>query len=140
MSAEVTSTDPTVQAIISGKAPPAARLAAARGLLPLAQADLLEALVHLSADGDAEVAQAAQATLAAQPPNDLLSVANADNAAPAVLGYFASRPDLGHDIHEAVAGTNKTPDEAIALLAGATTDGALLELITLNQQRSNSSR
>src|SRR5260370_1600822 len=130
-----TSTNPVVKAIISGKAPPAARLAAARGLLPLPQADLLEALVHLSADGDAEVAQAAEATLAAQPANDLLSVANADNAAPAVLGYFASRPDLGHDIHEAVAGTNKTPDEAIALLASATTDGSLLELSTLKQER-----
>src|SRR5260370_15959510 len=101
MTIKATSNNPVVMSIVSGNAPPAARLAAARGLLPLPQADLLEALVHLSADGDAEVAQAAQATLAAQPPNDLLSVANADNAAPAVLRYFASRPDLGHDLHEA---------------------------------------
>jgi len=64
-----------------------------------------------------------------------LSVATADNVAPAVLGYFASLPNIGRDIHEAVAGSNKTPDEAIALLAGATSDGSLLELITLNQQR-----
>ena len=135
MSSEVTSTDPTVQAIISGKAPAAARLAAARGLLPLPQGDLLEALVHLSADGDAEVAQAAQATLAAQLPSELLGVATAETVAPAVLGYLASRPDLGHDIHEAVAGADQTPDEAIALLARATSDGPLLELITLNQQR-----
>jgi hypothetical protein len=135
VSTEVTSTDPTVRAIISGTAPPAARLAAARGLLPLAQADLLEALVHLSASGDAELAQAAQATLNSQQPDDLLGVATADNVAPAVLGYFAARPDLGSDIHQAVAGTNQTPDEAIALLARATSDGSLLELITLNQQR-----
>jgi regulator of extracellular matrix RemA (YlzA/DUF370 family) len=135
VSSEITSTDPTVQAIISGKAPPAARLAAARGLLPLAQADLLEALVHLSADGDADIARAAQATLNAQQPNDLLSVATADTVAPAVLGYLASRSDMGHDIHEAVAGTNTTPDEAIALLARATSDGSLLEFITLNEQR-----
>src|SRR5438552_2995060 len=135
MGADITSTNPVVQSIISGKAPPAARLAAARGLLPLPQVDLLEALVHLSADGDAAIAQAAQATLDAQPPHDLLSVATADNAAPAVLGYLASRADLGHDIHEAVAGTDKTPDEAIALLARATSDGSLLELIALNQQR-----
>ncbi|HLR07470.1 MAG TPA: hypothetical protein VK117_16770, partial [Pyrinomonadaceae bacterium] len=95
MSTEVTSTHPVVQSIISGKVPPAARLAAARGLLPLPQADLLEALVHLSTDADAQVAQAAQATLHAQQPNDLLSVATAENVAPAVLGYFCSRPDLG---------------------------------------------
>jgi regulator of extracellular matrix RemA (YlzA/DUF370 family) len=62
-------------------------------------------------------------------------VATADNVAPVVLGYLASRPDLGQDIHQAVAGSNKTPDQAIALLARATSDGSLLELITLNQQR-----
>jgi len=129
------STNPFVQSIISGGAPPAARLAAARGLLPLPQVELLEALVHLSADGDAEVARAAQATLDEQQPNDLLSVATADNVAPAVLGYLASLSNIGHGIHEAVAGSNKTPDEAIALLARATSDGALLELMTLNQQR-----
>ncbi len=135
MTDSITSTHPVVQSIISGKVPPAARLAAARGLLPLPQADLLEVLVHLSTDADSQVAQAAQATLHAQQPNDLLSVATAENVAPAVLGYFCSRPDLGPDIHHAVAGTNKTPDEAIALLARSTSDGSLLELITLNQQR-----
>ena len=35
---------------------------AARGLLPLAQVELLEALVALRADDEQEVAQAAQAT------------------------------------------------------------------------------
>jgi hypothetical protein len=135
MTVSITSTNPVVQSIVSGTAPPAARLAAARGLLPLPQADLLEALVYLRSDGDAAVAGAAQATLEAQQPNDLLSVATADNVAPAVLGYLASVPNLGHDIHEAVAGSDETPDEAIALLARATSDSSLLELITLNQQR-----
>jgi regulator of extracellular matrix RemA (YlzA/DUF370 family) len=135
VSTEVTSTNPVVQSIISGKAPPAARLAAARGLLPLPQADLLEALVHLSADGDAEVARAARTTLEEQQPNDLLSVVTTDNVAPAVLGYLASSAKASREIHEAVATNHNTPDEAIALLARVTTDGALLELVTMNQQR-----
>src|SRR5881409_1235648 len=135
MSAETTSTNPVVQSIISGNAPPSARMAAGRGLLPLPQADLLEVLVHLSADNDPEVARAAQATLESQQPNDLLSVAKSESAAPAVLGYLASRPNANRDIHEAVVGNGNTPDEAIALLARAATDGSLLELITLNQQR-----
>ncbi|HVS82553.1 MAG TPA: hypothetical protein VHE60_12555 [Pyrinomonadaceae bacterium] len=135
MSTEVTSTNPVVQSIISGNAPPAARMAAARGLLPLPQADLLEALVHLSADGEAEVARAAQATLDAQQPNDLLSVVTADDVAPAVLGYLASLANASREIHEAVATNHNTPDEAIALLARVTSDASLLELITLNQQR-----
>jgi hypothetical protein len=132
---EITSDNPVVQSIISGAAPSAARLAAARGLLPLPQADLLEALVHLSTDNDPKVSQAAQSTLGSQQPQDLLSVARADDAAPAVLGYFASLANAGRDLHEAVAGNNNTPDEAIALLARITTDASLLEFIILNQQR-----
>lgn len=135
MATEITSTNPVVKSIISGNAPAAARLAAARGLLPLSQADLLEALVHLNTDNDPDVARAAQATLDTQQPNDLLSVAKAADAAPAVLGYFASLSNAGGDLHEAVAGNNNTPDEAIALLARITADAALLEFITLNQQR-----
>src|SRR5256886_12193608 len=135
MSAQSTSTNPVVQSIISGNAPPSARMAAGRGLLPLPQADLLEVLVHLSADNDPVIARVAQATLESQQPNDLLSVAKSESAAPAVLGYLASRPDANRDIHEAVVGNGNTPDEAIALLARAASDGSLLELLTLNQQR-----
>jgi len=131
----VTSTNPVVQSIISGKAPPAARSAAARGLLPLPQADLLEALVHLTADNDPAIAQAAQETLASQPPSDLLQVASTETTAPAVLGYLASLGSAGNEIHEAIAANANTPDEAIALLARATPNAALIELITLNQQR-----
>src|SRR5205085_2436888 len=43
--------------------------------------------------------------------------------------------NLGREVHEAVTLNGRTPDEAIALLAGITTDGSLLELITVNQQR-----
>ena len=135
MDAGATSTNPVVKSIISGKAPPAARSAAARGLLPLPQADLLEALVHLRLDSDAEVARAAQETLDAQQPVDLLNVARANETAPSVLGYLASLANAGRDTHEAVANNNNTPDEAIALLARITSDPSLLEFMSLNQQR-----
>jgi hypothetical protein len=135
MAAIPTSTNPVVVSIVSGTAPAAARSAAARGLLPLPQADLLEALVHLRGDSDAEVARAAQATLDAQQPDDLLNVARDSETAPAVLGYLASLGSAGHATHEAVANNNNTPDQAIALLAGITTEASLLEFMTLNQQR-----
>jgi hypothetical protein len=135
MGANISSTNPVVKSIISGNAPPAARLAAARGLLPLPQADLIEALIHLTADTDPEVARAAQGTLTAQQPSDLLSVAQGDDASPSVLGYFASLSSASREIHEAVAANINTPDGAIALLAQITSDAALLEFITLNQQR-----
>jgi hypothetical protein len=135
VSTEITSTNPVVKSIISRKAPAAARLAAARGLLPLSQTDLLEALVHLSTDNDPEVAHAAQSTLGTQQSQDLLSVAKSDDAAPAVLGHLASISNGGPDLHEAVAANSNTPDEAIAMLARITADASLLEFITLNQQR-----
>ena len=135
MAEQITSTNQLVISIVSGNAPPAVRSAAARGLLPLPQADLLEALVHLRADDDGEIVQSAQATLEAQLPEDLVSVAKANDTAPAVLGYLASLRDSSRELHEAVATHANTPDEAIASLAQATPHGALLELITLNQQR-----
>jgi hypothetical protein len=135
MSTNVTSTNPIVQAIVSGTAPPQARLAAARGLLPLPQADLLEALVSLRTSDDAEIAGAAETTLEAQEPDVMLSLAREAETPPTVLGYLATRADAGHDIHEAVTLNASTPDEAIASLAGITPDGAILELIAINQQR-----
>lgn len=122
-------------AIISGKAPAGARSAAARGMLPLPQADLLEVLVHLTADNDPAIAKAAQETMADQQPSDLLEVASIENTAPAVLGYLASLDSAAGPIHEAIAANASTPDEAIALLARASTNASLIELITLNQQR-----
>jgi hypothetical protein len=135
MPATPTSINPVVKSIISGNAPPAARSAAARGLLPLPQADLLEALVHLRQDSDPDVARAAQTTLDAQQPQELLTVARANETAPSVLGYLASIENADRETHEAVANNSNTPDEAIALLASLTKDASLLEFMTLNQQR-----
>lgn len=135
MSTEVKSTNEVVQAIIAGSAPAPARMAAARGMLPLPQADLIEALVHLLADSDEKIAQAAQGTLDEQPAEELLTVAKSTDTAPAVLGYFASLSDSSRELHETVAAHGSTPDDAIALLANKTNHGSLLELITLNQQR-----
>jgi len=58
LSSEITSTNPAVHAIINGTAPQAARLAAASGMLPLPQNDLLEVLVALAVSQDAEIADA----------------------------------------------------------------------------------
>lgn len=135
MSANVTSTNPIVQAIVAGTAPQAARMAAARGMLPLAQGDLLEALVALRESDNAEIAAAAATTLGEQDAESLLTVAQTQETAPAVLGFLATRADLGRAVHEAVTLHQNTPDQAIALLAGMTSDGELLELIIVNQQR-----
>ena len=129
-----TSTNPAVQAIVAGTAPHQARLAAASGLLPLPQSDLLELLVALRQSDDAEIATAAQATLDEQDSEDLLTAARSDETSVAVLDYLATLSQKSK-IHEAIILNNKTSDQAIADLASSTSDGALLELIANNQQR-----
>ena len=135
MSANTTSTNPVVQAIVAGTAPLPARLMAARGLLPLAADELLEVLVTLRSDENQEIVRAAAETLVAQPADALLVAASASDTSPAVLSYLATDAAAQKEVHEAVTLNAATPDEAIARLASATSDGSLLELISINQQR-----
>ena len=126
--------NPVVEAIISGKAPRPARLAAASGMLPLAQAELLEILVALRESSETEIAAAATETLSEQDSADLLNAAKDADTSAAVLNYLGGIAAT-REIHEAVILNKNTPDPAIVQLATASTDGSLLELITLNQQR-----
>lgn len=135
MSTEVQSTNPVVQAMLSGTAPIPAQRMAARGMLPLAESELLEVLVALRQSADAEVAEAAAATLASQNAVTLQTVAEASEVSTPVLGYLATRADAGRAVHEAVLLNARTPDAAIMELARVTTEGALLEIISTNQQR-----
>ena len=135
MSANTTSTNPVVQAVVSGAAPPQARMAAARGLLPVPQDVMLELLVALRSDADAEIARAADETLAAQETEALLGVASTPETPPAVLSYLAARPGLARAVQESVALNAATPDEAVAALARITQEGAVLDLVSVNQQR-----
>ena len=129
------SSNPVVQAIISGSAPQPARLAAARGMLPLQQNELLEILVALAGNDDPELASAAKETLKSETPEDLLIAATAGDTAPSVLAYLATQPDYTLKIYEAAILNANTPDNALARLAASTSHGQLLELIAINQQR-----
>jgi hypothetical protein len=130
-----TSTNPAVKAIIEGTAPQPARLAAASGMLPLPQLDLLEVLVALRQADDAELSAAADETLQSQTADDLLAAAKSEETAPAVLDYLAESPLVGRDIQEAVILNTRTSDAAVASLASSSSDSSLLDMIVLNQQR-----
>jgi hypothetical protein len=132
---EITSANPVVRAIIQGTAPRPAQLAAARGILPLPQPDLLEALVNLAGGSDAELASLAETTLSNQDAGGLQHIVESIETAPSILAYFADQENLPAQIHEAIIANHKTPDTAIIKLSRKTSNGELLELITLNQQR-----
>lgn len=134
MSSELFSSNPVVKAVVEGSAPRNAQLAAARGILPLPQNDLLEALVHLSKSTDAELADTAKKTLASQEPAALEGSITSTEVPPTVLAFFAGHEALPKSIHEMVISNPRTPAAAIIDLAANTKNGELLELISLNQQ------
>lgn len=104
-------------------------------MLPLQQSDLLEVLVALATSDDEQISTAAMETLNAETPDNLLVAAKAPDTSPDVLAYLATQAAGTHEIHEATILNNRTPDQAIAKLASTTANGALLELIVVNQQR-----
>ena len=130
-----TSKNPIVQAILDGSAPRQAKLAAASGLLPLAQSDLLEVLVALRESPEPDLADAATETLESQTSDDLLASAKSVDTSIAVLDYVATAPTADRIVHEAIVLNQRTSDQAIATLASATSDSSLLDLIAMNQQR-----
>jgi hypothetical protein len=121
--------------MIEGTAPRNAVLAAASGLLPLPQSDLLEVLVFLRQSGDQEIAAAALETLEAENNDALLVIAKIDTTSPRVLGYLTSRAGAPRELYEAAIQNRSTPDEALADFATSTSESSLLELIALNQER-----
>lgn len=134
MNFEINSANPAVAAIIGGTAPRPARLAAARGILPLPLNDLLEVLVALAQNDDPELAENALSTLASQDSNDLQNSFKSEEAAPQVLNFYAEREDLPEKIYEAILTNQNTPTTAIVKLARLTKSGELLEFISFNQQ------
>lgn len=134
MSSTIASTNPVVKAVVDGTAPRPARLAAARGSLPLPQTDLLEILVTFFEGSDRELQQAASETLRSQQPEALEATIRSADLAPSVLAHFSASPDLPASIHEAILTNIKTPPEAIAKFAEKTGNTTLLDLISYNQQ------
>ncbi|MBN8724117.1 MAG: hypothetical protein J0M03_14360 [Acidobacteria bacterium] len=127
--------NPILNAIKSGNAPKPARLAAARGMLPLSQEDMLQALILLGQDPEEDIRTAAQATLNNFDPAALLPIAQNSNSPVEVLNFLAGWPKATNNITEAIILNKNTADEAIAMIASRSNNASLLEAITINQQR-----
>lgn len=130
----IESDNPVVKAVIEGTAPRPARLAAARGVLPLPLKDLLEILVALASSDDGELAHHARETIRTQDVEVLNGLIRTEEASIAVLNYFAEAHDLSRKIHESVAASARTPVATLVKLATDTRSPELLEAISLNQQ------
>lgn len=134
MSSEIRSTNPAVRAVIEGKAPRPAQVAAARGVLPLPPSDQLEVLVWFANGGDTELSGHAKKSLLSQDSLTLETVLRSKDASPLVLAHFATREELPRSVHEAIITNVNTPPEALVEFSKTSTNGELLELLSFNQQ------
>ncbi len=123
MNTEIRSTNPVVKAIAEGTAPKSAQLAAARGILPLPQMDLVEALVILAKSEDKELSETAGETLKSQDEDQLKTLISSQETAPHVLDYFATLGNFSQQISEAVIANPNTPNNSIINFARNTSNG-----------------
>ncbi len=128
------SENPVVKAVIEGTAPRPAQLAAARGILPLPQRDLLEVLVAFAVSDDKELSGHAYETIRTQDTEMLNRLVRSDEIPVRVLNYLASDDDLPRKIHESIISNSRTPVTTIVNFATGTKNAELLDAISLNQQ------
>lgn len=134
MSTEIVSTNPVVASLIEGKAPRPAQVAAARGVLPLPEADLIEVLVTFAKSGDTELSDYAAATLRSQDDTILANVLTSPAVPLSALTYFAETPNISEKAQELVVQNPLTPPSSIAVLARTTKSSHVLDLLSINQQ------
>lgn len=126
---------PVVQAIRSGAAPKTAKIAAAKGLLPLPPEALLETLSLLARDLDPEIQSAAIGSIRGLDPAILLPIARSDVTKPDLLSFMCAAPGMPEAVAEATLFNRATPDDAVIQLAFSTGSPTLIEALTVNQQR-----
>src|SRR5687768_14264977 len=134
MSLIVESENPVVKAVIEGTAPRPARLAAARGILPLPQRDLLEVLVAFATSDDRELAGHAYQTIRTQDTEMLNGLVRSEEIPVGVLNYLATVNDLPQKVHESIIANSRTPVTTIVKFATDTKHAGLLDALSLNQQ------
>jgi hypothetical protein len=134
MSTEIVSTNPVVASLIEGKAPRPAQVAAARGVLPLPEGDLIEVLVTFATSDDTELSEYAKATLRTQDDTILANVLASETVPLPALAYFAETANVSEKAQELVVQNPRTPPSSIAVLAQATKSSHVLDLLSINQQ------
>jgi hypothetical protein len=118
-----------------GEVPLGVRQAAARGVLPVGQEELLAILVFLQNDADPEVSKNARETLGNEFSDELVKTIVESSSTPIeVLEYFGRPPYRSNQILESLIQNKVTPDSTIALLAEKV-EPSLIEVILINLMR-----
>jgi hypothetical protein len=126
--------NPAVKSLLSGTAPEQVRVAAARGILPLPQDDLLEVLVAIAEGPDPDLARTASGTIAAQNAGSIEGLVRSDGLSAQALSHLVKRAALPNSLYESLINNPRTPAASIVEFARTTQASSVLELIALNQQ------
>ncbi|HYV04126.1 MAG TPA: hypothetical protein VFB82_06065 [Blastocatellia bacterium] len=119
---------------MAGSAPEVVKLAAARGLLPFSNEEMLEALVALTNDTSESIKSVAGATMDKLDPLTFMGLASDRNTPPSVLGFLCLWRQAPRELVEAALFNAATPDDALVQLAGSTKHAAIIEAISFKQQ------
>jgi hypothetical protein len=130
---EPRSSNPLVDQFRRGGIPQDLRLMAAQGALPLKPSDLVELLHFLLLDPEAGIRDAASATLASLPMDELLALVRDKETLPQVLAW-ALQQRREREILEVVLQNPSLEDHAIEV-AAPTLSMELAELVVINQMR-----
>jgi hypothetical protein len=130
---QVSTVSDLIAGIRAGLVPRAIRLFAAQGLLPVSREDLIRLLVLLAAEGDAEVATAARATLTTFSLDNLLAVVELADLEPIEIDLMA-RAVPSEALWERMVRHPRASNETLRWLA-ATAPATTLEIIVTNQTR-----
>jgi len=103
-------------------------------MLPLSNEEMLQVLVALGTDEDEAIRSAVSETLKGLDPSSFAALAADDSATPAVLGFLIVWDRSPKEVLEAAVFNRNAPDEALAHVAGRTSDPSLIEAISLKQQ------
>ncbi len=122
-----------LKTFLSAPPPPSIRLSVARGIAPVPPHELLELLVYLASDPDAEVASASQQSLRSWDERELATQLVANNCSTPVLAYFATGSPA-EPLQEAIVLNPSTPVASIAKLAQQASP-KILEMILCNLVR-----
>lgn len=118
----------------TGKAPHRLRLAAAKGLVPMALEQQILTFIRLTADPDRQVSAEADKSIEHLADEQLLPLLKKEDCPAEILSFFCFSIGRIPAILEAIAMNNSTPDTAVAEL-GLIAETAVLQIILFNQVR-----
>ena len=111
-----------------------AKIAAARGMLPLAPDEQLAALRLLSADEDEEVRETAGTTLRTYDAARLRPIVENPQTSQSTLAFLASWKWLPRDIYQPLIFHPQISGDALVHIAATSELGDVIELVSLRQQ------